>query len=136
MGKIIKLTENDLTRIVKRVIKEQKKTTKGKQKRKELLYLDFSLDYNGKVESIDQVVRYNKDITEHVRPAHIDLFVSKLKEQEKGFFVSDDRTQVRVWVYDDGTMDVHFRYFNSPDSGDFNDYELNGIPKFYVLGVM
>jgi len=102
--------------------------------KKEIIYLDFSLDYDGEIECVDEVVKGNEDVTENVSFSDLDDFVGILKEN-KDFFVSDHRTQVRVWIYNNETMDVHFRYYNEPDDGEFDDYELNGLPRIHELGV-
>jgi hypothetical protein len=33
-----------------------------------------------------------------------------------------------VWWNEDGTMDVRYRFYNEPDWGEFDDYELLGLP--------
>ena len=98
------------------------------------MYLNFTLDFNGEIEDIEQVVRGNEDVTNNVSFSDLDDFVEILKENEK-FYVSEHRTEVSVWIYNDETMDVKYRYFNEPDDGEFDDYELNNIPRIYQLGV-
>jgi hypothetical protein len=102
--------------------------------KKEIMYLNFTLDFNGEIEDIEQVVRGNEDVTNNVSFSDLDDFVEILKENEK-FYVSEHRTEVSVWIYNDETMDVKYRYFNEPDDGEFDDYELNNIPRIYQLGV-
>lgn len=97
----------------------------------EKLYLDFSLDFDGDIECIDDVVKNGEEITDDVSESDFTEFIENLKNVD-GFMVSDHRTQVRIWMYEDNTMDVHFRYFNEPEDSEFEDFELNNIPSIEV----
>ena len=57
----------------------------------------------------------------------VESLIEKLQGVE-GFFQSEHRTQVRIWWNQNGTMDVRYRYFNEPDWGEFDDFELLGLP--------
>ncbi len=89
-------------------------------------YLTFSLDYNGECEDVETYMVDGQDLTDDVSTDDVDVFVTKLEELDK-FFVSEHRTEVQVWWLEDGTMDVHYRYFNEPDDGEFDDYELTKL---------
>ena len=102
--------------------------------KKNEIYVTFSLDYSGEVEYIDQVVKNGVDITDDVDDLDLTEFVEKLTELDE-FYVSDHRTEVEVWLFDDNTMNVHFRYFNEPEDGEFDEHELNGIPRIDIVGL-
>jgi hypothetical protein len=94
---------------------------------KEKMYIDFSIDYDGDCESIDDFVINNEDGLDDVTDEDVNKLIGNLKKIE-GFMVSEHRTQVQVWWFENGTMNVHFRYFNEPDDSEFDDHELNDIP--------
>ena len=89
-------------------------------------FIDFSIDYNGECECIDDFVIDNQDV--EIDDVDVNPFISRLSRVE-GFFVSDHRTQVRVWWNENGTMDIRYRYYTEPDWGEFEDFELLGIPR-------
>ena len=90
-------------------------------------YLEFSLDYNGQCEDISTFEVEGHDKSEDVYFEDVDKFVKELEKLDK-FYVSEHRTEVSVYWSEDGIMNVKFRYFNEPDWGEFEDYELLGIP--------
>ena len=94
---------------------------------KETMYIDFSIDYDGDCESIDDFIVNNEEMLDNVTEDDVNKLIGKLRKIE-GFMVSEHRTQVRIWWYEDGTMSVHFRYFNEPEDGEFDDIELENIP--------
>lgn len=89
------------------------------------MYIDFSIDFNGNCEWIDDFLVNNEEV--YIDEEDVQLLIDELEKVE-GFFISEHRTQVRIWWNEDGTMDIRFRYFNEPDDGEFDDYELLGIP--------
>jgi hypothetical protein len=90
-------------------------------------YLDFSIDSNGECESIDDFLVGDEDCPrDYVR---VNSFIKKLVEGVDGFNLSDHRTQVRVWWENDGTMEIRYRFFNEPDQGEFDDFELLNLPR-------
>ena len=89
-------------------------------------YLEFSLDYDGQCEDISTFEVEGHDKSEDVYFEDVDNFVKELEKLDK-FYVSQHRTEVRVYWNEDGTMNVHFRYFNAPEDGEFDDHELNGL---------
>lgn len=89
-------------------------------------YLEFSLDYDGQCEDISTFEVEGHDKSEDVYFEDVDNFVKELEKLDK-FYVSQHRTEVRVYWNEDGTMNVHFRYFNEPEDGEFDDHELNGL---------
>lgn len=97
-------------------------------------YLEFSLDYDGQCEDIPTFEVEGHDKSEDVYFEDVDNFVKELEKLDK-FYVSQHRTEVRVYWNEDGTMNVHFRYFNEPEDGEFDDHELNGLePIEFVWG--
>ena len=69
-------------------------------------YIDFYIDYNGECECVDDFVIDNQDV--EIDDVDVNPFISRLSGVE-GFFVSDHRTQVRVWWNENGTMDIRYR---------------------------
>lgn len=98
-------------------------------KKEQRSYLDFSVDYDGEVEDVLICDINGKDITEEIDWNILESFVQKLLELD-GFFLSDNRTEIRVWWYDDSTMDIHFRDYTEPDWGEFTDHKLKNVPSF------
>lgn len=88
-------------------------------------YIDFSIDYDGNCECVDDFLINDEEVS--IDDSDVQPLIDELEKVE-GFFISEHRTQVRVWWKEDGTMDVRFRYFNEPDDCEFDDYELLGIP--------
>ena len=89
-------------------------------------YIDFSIDYNGDCECVDEFVVDNEVI--QIDDEDVESLIEKLQKVE-GFFQSEHRTQVRIWWNQNGTMDVRYRSYNEPDWGEFDDHELLGIPR-------
>ena len=88
-------------------------------------YIDFSIDYDGNCECVDDFLINDEEVS--IDDSDVQPLIDELEKVE-GFFISEHRTQVRVWWKVDGTMDVRSRYFNEPDDCEFDDYELLGIP--------
>lgn len=88
------------------------------------MYLDFSLDYDGNCEFVDDFVV--DGVSVDVSESDVDNLVKELIKLD-GFYVSEHRTQVRVWWNENGTMDIRYRFFNLPEDGEFDDYELIGL---------
>ena len=88
-------------------------------------YIDFSIDYDGNCESVDEFLINDEEVS--IDESEVQHLIDELEKVE-GFLISEHRTQVRVWWNENGTMDVRFRYFNEPDWDEFDDYELLGIP--------
>ena len=89
-------------------------------------YIDFSIDYDGNCECVDDFLINDEEVSIN-DDSDVQPLIEELQKVE-GFHLSEHRTQVRIWWNEDGTMDVRFRYFNEPDWGEFDDYELLGIP--------
>ena len=89
-------------------------------------YIDFSIDYNGECECVDDFVIENEKVS--IDDDVLNPLIHQLSRME-GFFISDHRTQVRIWWNENGTMDIRYRYYTEPDWGEFEDYELLGIPR-------
>ena len=88
-------------------------------------YIDFSIDYDGNCECVDGFLINDEEVS--IDDSNVQPLINELNKVE-GFFISEHRTQVRIWWNENGTMDVRFRYFNEPEDGEFEDYELLGIP--------
>ena len=86
-------------------------------------YLEFSVDYEGQCEDF-QYMEGDIDKSDEIDDDQVTKFVEELSEKVDGFMLSEHRTQGWVNWYDDGTMDLSFRYFNEPEDGEFDDYEL------------
>lgn len=99
---------------------------------KETMYIDFSIDYDGDCEFIDDFIVNNEEMLDNVTEDDVNKLIGELRKIE-GFMVSEHRTQVRIWWFENGTMNVHFRYFNEPDNCEFDDYELNDIPSVMFM---
>lgn len=85
MKKVVRLTENDLTRIVKRVLKEQKNE---KPVTKKVSTLDFDFGGNNYVVDIySQVGRTN---------------VKPFKDYKKAYFMVNNDKNTIVFIYGDG----------------------------------
>jgi hypothetical protein len=89
-------------------------------------FLSFSLDYNGECEDVETYEVDGQDLTDDVYIEDVDVFVTKLSELDE-FSVSEHRTEVQVWWLEDGTMDIHYRYFNEPDDDKFDDHKLTKL---------
>lgn len=88
-------------------------------------YIDFSIDYDGNCECVDDFLINNEEVS--IDDSDVQPLIEELQKVE-GFYLSEHRTQVRVWWNEDGTMDVRYRDYTEPDWGVFDDYELLGIP--------
>lgn len=97
------------------------------------IYLDFSLDFDGQLENIDRVEKNGVDVTDKVSYSDLTPFVEKMKELD-GFIVSEHRTQVQVFVFEED-MDIVFRSFNEPEDGEFDDHTLEQVPLIEELKV-
>jgi len=89
------------------------------------MFLDFSLDYDGQCENVDMFEIDGQDFSEDLDENKVDEFVEKLMKLDE-FYVSDHRTEVQVYWKDD-KMNVSFRFFNEPEDGEFDDYELKDL---------
>ena len=88
-------------------------------------YIEFQIDYNGMVECVDDFVI--NDVECQIDDEDVTPLIKELQKLE-GFYLSEHRTEVRVWWNEHGTMDVRYRNYTEPDWGVFDDYELLGIP--------
>jgi hypothetical protein len=89
-------------------------------------YIDFSIDYDGNCECVDDFLINDEEVSIN-DDSDVQPLIEVLQKVE-GFYLSEHRTQVRVWWNEDGTMDVRYRFYNEPDWGEFDDYELLGLP--------
>jgi hypothetical protein len=89
-------------------------------------YIDFSIDYDGNCECVDDFLINDEEVSIN-DDSDVQPLIEGLQKVE-GFYLSEHRTQVRVWWNEDGTMDVRYRFYNEPDWGEFDDYELLGLP--------
>ena len=86
-------------------------------------YLSFSLDYDGRCQDVDTYEVDDVNLTENVNYESVDKYVQKLWDEVEGFNVSEHRTEVQVW-WRTNVMEIHYRYFNEPEDGEFDDIEL------------
>lgn len=93
-------------------------------KNKTKKYIDFSIDYDGNCECVDDFLV--DDVPLDIDESEVQPLIEKLQDVE-GFFLSDYRTQVRIWWNNDGIMDIRYRYYTEPDFGSFDDHELLGL---------
>jgi len=84
-------------------------------------YIDFSIDYDGNCERIDDFIVNNEEVM--IDETDVQPLIEELKKVD-GFNISDHRTEVRIWWNENGTMDILYRYFNDSDSGDFDNHRL------------
>lgn len=89
------------------------------------MYLDVTVDYDGKCEDVVLFDVDGKDLTDEVSYEKVDKFMEKLVNVDH-FFLSEHRTNVQIYWTDDG-MDVLFRSFGEPDDGEFDVYEVLGL---------
>jgi hypothetical protein len=90
-------------------------------------YLDISIDYNGECESIDEfLVNTEKTSIDYQR---VNEFINQIVNEVEGFNLSEHRTQVQVWWKVNGNMDIRYRYYNEPDQGEFDDFEILDVPR-------
>ena len=89
-------------------------------------YIDFSIDYDGNCECVDDFLINDEEVSIN-DDSDVQPLIEELQKVE-GFHLSEHRTQVRIWWNEDGTMDVRYRSFNEPDWGEFDDFELLGLP--------
>ena len=89
-------------------------------------YLEFSIDYSGNIESIDEF-SINNEIVEINDEMEVQTLIDKLTRVE-GFHLSENRTEVRIWWNQNKTMDVRYRDYTEPDWNVFDDYQLLNLP--------
>jgi hypothetical protein len=89
-------------------------------------YIDFSIDYDGNCECVDDFLINDEEVSIN-DDSDVQPLIEELQKVE-GFYLSEHRTQVRVWWNEDGTMDVRYRFYNEPDWSEFDNYELLGLP--------
>ena len=134
MKKIIKLTESDLTRIVRRVIKEQEErdeelgqTDKGEERLQDLIVdARHFLMYTGNVSStldFDTVNQMNEyEIMRHVRKRGNDKLASRIEKllKQEGF---EDTTM------EDELDEGHDDFFTKSKYDDYSQKDHKRIPK-------
>lgn len=89
------------------------------------MYLEFSLDYDGECEDITTFEVDGQDFSDDLEYDKVNEFVEELMKLDE-FYVSDHRTEVQV-LWKDNKMNVFFRFFNEPEDGEFDDYELKNL---------
>jgi len=95
----------------------------------EVMKLEFSLDYVGECESVDNFTFRGVDCTDDVKfqKKDVDEFVKELKKID-GFDLSYDRTEVEVTWYSNSTMTIWYRKYNGPDWSYFEDKTIKDVP--------
>ena len=88
--------------------------------------LEFSVDYDGECE--DYTYTIDGVQIDTIEFEEVTDFIKKLEEGVEKFWTSEHRTEGVVTWNEDGTMDISFRTYNSPDWGNFGEKEINGLP--------
>jgi hypothetical protein len=87
--------------------------------------LNFTIGFDGECEEVEVFEVDGINNTDNVNYSDVDRFVEELLVRES-IMVSEHRTEVEVtWI--DGKMNVHFRYFNEPEDGEFDDFKFDGL---------
>lgn len=89
-------------------------------------YLSFTIGFDGGCEDVGYFEVDGVDKTESVDYSDVEKFVKKLLGVEE-FFLSEHRTEVEVWWYENNKMDVYFISYNLPDDDEFDEHYLEGL---------
>jgi len=94
--------------------------------------LDYSMDYSQECEdfTLNVLCDYG-DMEDHSGDFTLEQvteFINSLVDSVEGFYLSEDRTSGMVTWFDDGTMSITNRFYNSPNWGDFDETEIENIP--------
>ncbi len=89
--------------------------------------LDYSMDYSQECE--DFTFEIQSDHSDEVTFEQVTDFINSLVGVVKDFYLSEDRTEGTITWFDDGTMSITNRFYNSPDWSDFDETEIDNIPQ-------
>jgi len=94
--------------------------------------LDYSMDYSQECEdfTLNVLCDYG-DMEDHsgeVEYKQVTDFINSLVGVVNEFFLSLDRTEGTITWFDNGTMSITNRMYNSPDWGYFDEVTIEGIP--------
>lgn len=87
-------------------------------------FIEFQIDYDGMVECVDDYVV--NDVECGIDDEEVTPLVDELKKLD-WFYLSEHRTEVRVWWNEDDTMDIYYRSYNEPDWGNFEEHHRKGL---------
>jgi hypothetical protein len=94
--------------------------------------LDYSMDYSQECEdfTLNVLCDYGdmEDHSDEVEYKQVTDFINSLVHVVDGFFLSEDRTEGTINWFDNGTMSITNRMYNSPDWSDFDEVEIENVP--------
>jgi len=130
MKKIIRLTERDLGRIVRQVIREDSLTPKSR-KLKEIIKNNFEIDFNGKIKEINRYSEIPKSFTEQ----YLSLSTPKSFKDKIQF-----GPMYSIDVYKDNVINKKYLYQSGSDlmdqDGEFwSENQLMGLLGLNLMGL-
>jgi hypothetical protein len=94
--------------------------------------LEYSMDYSQECEDFTFEVQSNygdrEDHSGEVEYKQVTDFINSLVHVVNGFFLSEDRTEGTITWFDNGTMSITNRMYNSPDWSYFDEVTIEDIP--------
>jgi hypothetical protein len=94
--------------------------------------LEYSMDYSQECEDFTFEVQSDygdrEDHSDEVEYKQVTDFINSLVGVVKDFYLSEDRTEGTITWFDNGTMSITNRMYNSPDWSDFDEVRIEGIP--------
>ena len=94
--------------------------------------LEYSIDYSQECEdfTLDVLCDYGdmEDHSDDFTYKQVTDFINSLVGVVKDFYLSEDRTEGTITWFDNGTMSIRNRMYNSPDWSDFDEVWIEGIP--------
>jgi hypothetical protein len=94
--------------------------------------LEYSMDYSQECEdfTLDVLCDYGdmEDHSDDFTYKQMTDFINSLVGVVNGFFLSEDRTEGTITWFDNGTMSITNRMYNSPDWSDFDEVEIENVP--------
>jgi len=94
--------------------------------------LDYSMDYSQECEdfTLNVLCDYGdmEDRSGEVEYKQVTDFINSLVDSVEGFYLSEDRTEGTITWFDDGTMSITNRFYNSPNWSDFDEVDIEDIP--------
>jgi hypothetical protein len=94
--------------------------------------LEYSMDYSQECEdfTLDVLCDYGdmEDHSDDFTYKQMTDFINSLVGVVNGFFLSEDRTEGTITWFDNGTMSITNRMYNSPDWSYFDEVDIENIP--------
>ena len=95
--------------------------------------LEYSMDYSQECEDFTFEIQSDygdrEDHSDKVNHKQVTDFINSLVQDVTEFFLSEDRTEGTITWFDDNTMSITNRTYNSPDWSDFDETEIDNIPQ-------